>query len=123
MRSAMNLLLPLLILTAIAPRAGSTELGDSPFSLAPKAQGPARALAVAHEDFVRRLPPPREDVAAMERFASDPDSYAIAIERDGVYYIVDYSIKPYQGQSFRGGGYRYRIDGSDFRIVDARIEP
>ncbi|QWP75450.1 hypothetical protein J5226_17765 [Lysobacter sp. K5869] len=112
------------LMAGAATQAGAAaELGESPFSVAPKARGSARALAVANEAFARQLPAAGPHSSAIDRFVSDPDNYAIAVDRDGANYTVEYAIKPFEGRRFRGGGYRYTIDGDSYRIVDSRIDP
>jgi len=123
MKHAASALLWACALAIAAPRAGAAELGESPFAAAPKARGAAAALAVADADFAARLPPADERASEMTRFAADPDNYRIAIDREGDRYVIEYSIKPFDGAGFRGGGYRYAIDAYSYRILERRAEP
>lgn len=124
MKFAIRILLSAVLSMAASSQTHATELGQSPFAAVPTARGPARALAVANEDFVTRLPPANDRDAAIDRFAADPANYTIAIDRDGdAAFVVDYAIKPFQGSGFRGGGYRYVVDARSYRITSMQVLP
>lgn len=115
-------LVPLLL--AITPLAASSaELGQSPFEPEIKGAAVVRALSVANDDFLGRLPKVEKADSEIDRFVSDPNSYKISVNYEDGNYVVDYEINPYKGSRFRGGGYRYVVDGGSYRIIKTVVSP
>lgn len=101
----------------------SAELDSSPFG--PHDDGPAviKALSAANRDFLGKLPEMTAKDTEIDRFAANPDNYKIAIDHGDGSYVIDYAIKPFEGSGFRGGGYRYVVDDTNYRILKTVVSP
>ena len=101
----------------------SAELGSSLFG--PQDGGPAviKALSAANRDFLSKLPEMTAKDTKIDQFAANPDNYKIAIDHSDGSYVIDYEIKPFEGSGFRGGGYRYVVDDTSYRILKTVVSP